>query len=192
MRWLTVLVALGILVLGFPSGVSRVLEHFQPPVLSLAKAQPGPAKAEWIVVLGAAQYNGHPSPILKNRLEAAVRLYREGKARRIATTGGRSPGDTYSEGQAGCRYLMARGVPKSALYCEGKSRNTWENLENLVPVVGAAPILIVTDDPHLPRALIFAERLGLKASGYPVQGQFKDSYRQRETLLAFLAQLGLK
>ncbi|MCL6525851.1 MAG: YdcF family protein [Thermaceae bacterium] len=182
----------GALLLAFPGTVSRALEHLQPLALSQAKAQSGPLKAEWIVVLGAAQYNGHPSPILKNRLEAALRLYREGKARRIATTGGRSPGDAYSEGQVGCRYLMERGVPRSALYCESRSRNTWENLENLLPVVGKHPILIVTDEPHLPRALIFAERLGLQARGHPVQGQFKESYRQRETLLAFLAQLGLK
>ncbi|MBF6595113.1 MAG: YdcF family protein [Thermaceae bacterium] len=194
MRWLTVLIALGILsLLALPSTLSLVQKHFQPPTLSLARAQPSyPVKAQWIVVLGAAQFNGHPSIILRNRLEAALRLYQQGKAAHIATTGGYGLGDAYSEGGVGCRYLESRGVPKSALYCEQKSRTTWENLENLGPVVGKSPIIIVTDEPHLPRALIFAERLGLQASGYPVQGQFKESYRQRESLLTFLARLGFK
>ncbi|MER3555119.1 MAG: YdcF family protein [Meiothermus sp.] len=192
MRWLTGLIALGILAFAFPGTLSHVLNHFGPPAFSLGKAQSGTGKAEWIIVLGAAQLNGHPSVILKNRLEAALKLYRKGKAPRIATTGGRSPGDRYSEGQVGCQYLHDRGVPKEALYCEGESRNTWENLENITKVIGDKPAIIVTDEPHLPRALIFAERLGIQASGYPVQGQFKESYRQRENLLAFLAQLGLK
>lgn len=192
MRWLAGLIALGILALAFPGTWSRVWGHLGPPSFSLVKAQSGTKKAEWIIVLGAAQLNGRPSVILRNRLEAALKLYQEGKAPRIATTGGRSAGDRYSEGQVGCQYLRSRGVPEDALYCESQSRNTWENLENVARVIGDKPAIIVTDEPHLPRALIFAERLGFQASGYPVRGQFKESYRQRENLLAFLAQLGLK
>ncbi len=149
-------------------------------------------RADWIVVLGAAQLNGAPSAILRNRLEAALRLYRLGYAPRIAVTGGRRPGDRFSEGEVGCRYLQAGGVPRSALYCEQKSRRTWENLVNIAPIVGSSRVIIVTDEPHLPRALILAEHIGLEATGFAVRGQFKDSYWQREGWLTLLARLGVR
>lgn len=149
-------------------------------------------KADWIVVLGAAQYDGEPSVIFRNRLEAALRLYQQGYAPRIAVTGGRAPGDRYSEGGVGCQYLQAKGIPRSALYCEEQSRRTLENLINIAPVVGRSQIIIVTDEPHLPRALILAEQLGLRASGFAVRGDFKESYWQRESWLALLARLGVR
>jgi len=149
-------------------------------------------KADWIVVLGAAQYNGEPSLIFRNRLEAALRLYQQGYAPRIAVTGGRRPGDRFSEGQVGCQYLQARGVPRLALYCEQKSRRTIENLTNIAPIVGQSKVIIVTDEPHLPRALILARQLGLQASGFAVRGQFKECYWQREGWLALLARLGVR
>ncbi|MCS7059350.1 MAG: YdcF family protein [Meiothermus sp.] len=156
------------------------------------KAASSPGKADWIVVLGAAQYNGEPSVIFRNRLEAALQLYRQGYAPRIAVTGGRRPGDRYSEGEVGCRYLEARGVPRRALFCEQKSRRTWENLSNIAPVLGGSRAIIVTDEPHLPRALILADQLGLRATGYAVRGNFRESYRQREAWLALLARLGIR
>lgn len=157
------------------------------------KASPGALQnADWIVVLGAAQYNGEPSIIFRNRLEAALQLYRQGYAPRIAVTGGRSAGDRYSEGEVGCAYLKAKGVPPSALHCEQQSRRTVENLANIAPVVGKSKVIIVTDEPHLPRALILAEQLGLKASGFAVRGNFKESYWQREGWLAVLARLGVR
>ncbi|MCS7067610.1 MAG: YdcF family protein [Meiothermus sp.] len=176
MRWIwaLVLLALGLL-------------YFSPKAASSALQ-----KADWIVVLGAAQYNGEPSVIFRNRLEAALRLYRQGYAPRIAVTGGRRPGDRFSEGEVGCRYLQARGVPRSVLYCEQQSRRTWENLSYIAPVIGKSKTIIVTDEPHLPRALILAEHLGLKAAGFAVRGQFKESYWQRESWLAVLARLGVR
>ena len=79
---------------------------------------------DWIVVLGAAQYGGRPSPALERRLQAALHLFREGRGRRIAVAGGKAPEDLYSEGEVGCRYLAARGVPEEALFCETRSRST--------------------------------------------------------------------
>lgn len=161
-------------------------------LLSPTAASSPPAKAEWIVVLGAAQYNGYPSLILRNRLEAALGLYRQGKAAKIAVTGGRGLGDRYSEGAVGCNYLKDRGVPASALYCEQDSTSTWENLSNIAPVVGKSGIILVTDEPHLPRALILAQQLGLNATGNPVKGSFKASYWQREGWLSLLARFGVR
>ncbi|WP_027894172.1 YdcF family protein [Calidithermus chliarophilus] len=151
----------------------------------------GAAGLRYIVVLGAAQYNGKPSPIFKNRLEAALGLYRQGAAPAVVVTGGRQPGDRYSEGEVGCNYLRLRGVPSEALACEQRSRSTWQNLANILPLVKGQPILIVTDEPHLPRALLLAERLGLKAQGFAVKGNFSQAYYQRETVLTLLAHMGI-
>ena len=161
---------------------------FGPRAASSAASQPN---AQWIVVLGAAQYNGQPSPIFRNRLEAALSLYRQKAAPKIVVTGGRKPGDNYTEGEAGCRYLMHRGVPQTALACENTSRSTFENLSNIRGRVEGNRVIIVTDEPHLPRALILATHLGIRATGYAVKGEFTSAYWQRENWLALLARVGV-
>ncbi len=143
------------------------------------------------LVLGAAQYDGRPSPIFKGRLEAALELYRSGRVSRIVVSGGSREGDRYSEGEAGCRYLAAHGVPESALSCETESRSTWENLLYSKPLLKGKPVWLVTDEPHLPRALLLARELGIDARGWPVQGRFSEEYVLRERLLYTLARLGL-
>lgn len=157
-------------------------------VLLTAQAQGGYA---WIVVLGAAQYEGQPSPALKRRLEAALALYRQGLAPKVAVTGGRAPGDRYSEGEVGCRYLVQRRVPRAALLCEGESQNTYENLLFLRPYLEGR-ILLVTDAPHLPRALFLARTLGLRAEGHPVPGAYPLGYWVREALYRLWLYLGLR
>ena len=156
--------------------------------LSAAFAQGGYA---FLVVLGAAQYGGRPSPALERRLEAALVLYRQGLAPRIAVAGGRSPGDRFSEGEVGCRYLEAKGVPKEALLCETRSQNTYENLLFLKPHL-RGKVLLVTDAPHLPRALLLARLLGLEAEGHPVPGAYPLGYWAREALYRLWLYLGLK
>ncbi len=146
--------------------------------------------ADGLVVLGAAQYDGRPSPVFAHRLEAAFRLWKAGAAPRILVTGGKRPGDRFSEGAAGCRYLRRLGVPKKALICEEKSTSTWENLLAAKRVFGRKQVILVTDAPHLPRALLLARRLGLVARGYPVRGRFAQRYLWRERLLYLAARLG--
>ncbi|WP_370532205.1 YdcF family protein [Thermus sp.] len=145
----------------------------------------------WIVVLGAAQYGGRPSPALERRLQAALALYQKGLAPRIAVAGGKAPGDAWTEGEVGCRYLARRGVPREALLCETLSQNTYENLLFLKPHL-QGPILLVTDAPHLPRALFLARLLGLEAGGYPVPGPYPLSYWVREALYRLWLYLGLR
>jgi uncharacterized SAM-binding protein YcdF (DUF218 family) len=145
----------------------------------------------WIVVLGAAQYGGRPSPALERRLEAALSLYQKGLAPRIAVAGGRAPGDRWSEGEVGCRYLKARGVPEKALLCETQSQNTYENLLFLRPHL-TGPVLLVTDAPHLPRALFLARLLGIRAQGHPVPGPYPLGYWAREALYRLWLYLGLR
>ena len=146
--------------------------------------------ADGLVVLGAAQYDGRPSPVFAHRLEAAFRLWKAGAAPKILVTGGKRPGDRFSEGGAGCRYLRRLGVPKKALICEEKSTSTWENLLAAKRIFGRKQVILVTDAPHLPRALLLARRLGLVARGYPVRGRFALRYLWRERLLYLAARLG--
>ncbi len=145
----------------------------------------------WIVVLGAAQYGGHPSPVLERRLQAALALHQKGLAPRIAVAGGKAPGDRYSEGEVGCRYLRERGIPREALLCETQSQSTYENLLFLKPLLRGR-VLLVTDAPHLPRALFLARALGLRAEGYGVPGAYPLGYRLRETLYRLWLYLGFR
>jgi len=143
--------------------------------------------AAGIVVLGAAQYNGEPSPIFRARLLLAKRLWEAGLAEKILVTGGRGENARYAEGEVGCNYLARLGVPKSALLCETESKSTWENLKAAKEVFKDAEVIIVTDAPHLPRALLYAKKLGLRAKGFAVEGEFSPEYRYRERLYYYLS-----
>ncbi|GGM91174.1 hypothetical protein GCM10007092_00120 [Thermus composti] len=145
----------------------------------------------FLVVLGAAQYGGRPSPALERRLKAALALYQKGLAPRIAVAGGKAKGDLWSEGEVGCRYLRDHGVPEEALLCETQSQSTYENLLFLKPYLKGR-VLLITDAPHLKRALFLARLLGLKADGYPVEGHYSLAYWMRETLYRLWLYLGLK
>ena len=87
-----------------------------------------PAPSDAIVVLGAAQYDGTPSPVLAARLDHALDLYDDGVAPMIVVTGGRQPGDRFTEATAGATYLHAHGVPDDAILRETSGRSSWESL----------------------------------------------------------------
>lgn len=166
-------------------------------ILSLLTACGSPGsevlrKSDWILVLGAAQYNGVPSRIFRNRLDAAAQLYQQGLAPRILITGGRQPGDLHSEGEAGRNYLIDLGLPAHTLYAETRSRSTYQNLLLALPWVKNRKIIAVTDQPHLPRALLLARQLGLEAQGHAVEGNYSQGYRSRERLLYLLTWLGFR
>ncbi len=91
--------------------------------------------ADAIVVLGAAQYGGRPSPVLKSRLDHALGLYKAQRAPRVVLTGGRRPGDLISEAAAGRRYLVRRGIPNDAMMLEPAGRTS------LASIFGAAQLL---------------------------------------------------
>lgn len=127
-----------------------------------------PHKADAIVVLGTAQYNGRPSPVFRARLDRALELYEEGYAPLLVMTGGNMPGDVYTEAETGAQYLIDRGVPESAIVWENTSRNTWDNFALADPVMqerGVSSVLIVSDGFHLLRAELIARSLGYTAYG---------------------------
>lgn len=121
--------------------------------------------AEAIVVLGAAQYAGHPSPVLRARLDHALALYERGLAPRLIVTGGRGNGDTTSEAEVSRRYVERRGVPDSAVLIEPNGRTTEESMIGVAALMRRQPsrdVILVSDPFHMLRLAIIARQLGLR------------------------------
>jgi len=130
-----------------------------------------PRRAGAIVVMGAAQYDGVPSPDLAARLDEAVVLWREHLAPTVMVTGSKEPGDRYTEAQASARYLVSAGIPHSDIEQAG-GRDSWENLADAAPSLLARhqdPVLMVTDEFHEDRSLAIASSVGLTAYPTPTQ-----------------------
>jgi vancomycin permeability regulator SanA len=110
--------------------------------------------ADAIVVLGAAQYNGRPSPVLKARLDHAFDLYRKGYARTIITTGSYGPDPNFSEAEVGTKYLMQRGVDSSNIITDQGGGSTYDSIDaasGLLKAMGWKTALVVSDGFHLYR-----------------------------------------
>ena len=117
-----------------------------------------------IVVLGAAQYDGKPSPVLRARVDHAIELYRRRLAGRIIFTGGVGDRDTTSEAAVAQRYAIERGVPARAILIETVGRSTSESLQQVAALMEAAPsrdVILVSDPFHMLRLSILARRYGL-------------------------------
>lgn len=143
-----------------------------------ASLQDGAGSTEAIVVLGAAQYDGRPSPALRARLDHAAKLYRDGHAPVVWVTGGRQPGDRTTEGKSGYDYLRAQGLPDEALQIENQGRNTWESLaatSRFLRERGTTEVLLVSDPYHSYRLAGIAKELGLVPRVSPTPGRPLDA-----------------
>jgi uncharacterized SAM-binding protein YcdF (DUF218 family) len=119
--------------------------------------------AESIVVLGAAQYDGHPSPVLRARLDHAVDLWNHHMARIVILTGGRGPGDTTSEAAVGRGYVRRHGVPDDAILLENEGRTTRASLlavSRMLNNRGMKTAILVSDPFHMLRLWILSRRFG--------------------------------
>ncbi len=126
-----------------------------------------PQQADAIVVLGAAQFNGRPSRVFQARLDHALTLYDQGYAPVIVVTGGKMPGDAYTEAETAELYLIDRGVPASSILSEQEGRDTWQSMQGVADVLegrGVDSLLIVSDGYHLLRSRLMAEDLGFNVS----------------------------
>jgi uncharacterized SAM-binding protein YcdF (DUF218 family) len=126
--------------------------------------------AEAIVVLGAAQYVGRPSPVLKARLDHALSLWRRQLAPRMVFTGGTGEGDTTSEAAVGRNYALRHGVPDSAILLESHGRTTSESMQAVAALLhdrGLMRVILVSDGFHMRRLSIIARRNGLEPYGSP-------------------------
>ncbi|HWC34481.1 MAG TPA: YdcF family protein [Mycobacteriales bacterium] len=127
-------------------------------------------RSDAIVVLGASQYNGRPSPVFAARLDHALVLYNEGVAAHIVTVGGKQPGDAYTEGASGATYLHDHGVPRSALVALQTGSDTLRSLravKSSFTAHGWHSAVLVTDPWHCLRARTMARDLGIKADTSP-------------------------
>lgn len=129
------------------------------------------AKADAIVVMGAAQYDGRPSPQLAARLDHVVELWNLGVAPLVIVTGGNQPGDRFTEASASHDYLVDRGVPEAAIAEEANSHSTWEAFVNLRTLVekfvipaNTKSIVVVTDPFHSLRSRLIADENGFAAA----------------------------
>lgn len=135
-----------------------------------------------IVVLGASQFNGRPSPVLEARLDHALDLYNGDVAPTVVTVGGSRPGDRYTEGNAGRRWLVDHGVRAGDAIAVEKGADTLESLRAVAELAtdrGWSSIVLVTDPWHALRTRTMARDLGLEAESSPTrQG---PAVRTRET-----------
>ena len=147
-------------------------------------------RADAIVVMGAAQYDGHPSPVFRARLDHAAALFRRGLAPLVIVTGGTGTGDTVSEAVVGRRYLVAAGLPAAAVEAESMGRTSAPSVRaaaERVRTLGGARAVFVSDGFHLLRLGFLARRFGIRALGSPAPGSPITSNSRRE-LGYFLAE----
>ena len=166
-------------------------------ILQAAKESPR-EKADVIVVFGAAQYAGHPSPVLKARLDHAFELYEKGMAPVVITTGGAGQDPEYSEGGVGRDYLLRRGVPEQALIAETQGTDTAKSADRVANIMrenGMKRCIAVSDVYHVFRIRALLEKEGVEVEVAPrpqsrphsLWERFRTVVREATSFLAWKA-----
>ena len=125
-----------------------------------------------IVVLGAAQYDGKPSPVLRARLDHAIHLYRRGVADTLIMTGGTGPGDTVSEAVVGKRYAVKAGIPEADILTEKEGLTSLQSMRAVAAMMerhGLRSAVLVSDPFHMLRLRLLALRVGIRARSSPTR-----------------------
>jgi uncharacterized SAM-binding protein YcdF (DUF218 family) len=128
--------------------------------------------ADAIVVMGAAQYNGTPSPLFAARLDHAIDLYRAGIAHRLIVTGGKQEGDRTTEAASARTYAISHGVPDDAILAEDHSRTTLQSIRGVATLMRDERLktaVFVSDPSHMLRVLRMASDEGIEAYGSPTR-----------------------
>ena len=128
--------------------------------------------ADAIVVMGAAQYDGRPSPLFAARLDHAIDLYHDGVAPRLIVTGGKREGDRTTEAASAREYAVRHDVPEHAILLEDTSRTTLQSIrgvETLMRDEGLESAVFVSDPSHMLRVLRMAADVGIDAYGSPTR-----------------------
>ena len=155
----------------------------------------GSRPADAIVVLGAAQYDGRPSPALKARLDHVVDLWRDDIGAHVVVTGGKQPGDRFTEATASATYLRARGIPDDKILREVQGRSSFQSLADAASFLqrrGLRRVVLVSDAYHAARIEGIAEEVGLDASVSPTpatRNQVNARRYVRETLFVAAARV---
>jgi uncharacterized SAM-binding protein YcdF (DUF218 family) len=141
------------------------------------------APADAIVVMGAAQYNGRPSPVFKARLDHAAELFRRRLAPRMIVAGGIGSGVAVREADVGRRYLLAPGMDTAAVVAIGTGRSTEPALRAAAAWIrshGGHRVILVSDGFHMLRLCLIARRLGLLPLASPARSSPIASNRRLE------------
>lgn len=150
-----------LVILGLLTGFVLWIISASAVLIWSARDEARPAQA--IVVLGAAQYAGRPSPVLRARLDHALGLWKRDLASLLILTGGTGVGDTTSEAAVGRTYAKKRGVPDTLILVENEGRTTSESMKavaGMLEVRGLHSALLVSDPFHMLRLRILARRFG--------------------------------
>jgi uncharacterized SAM-binding protein YcdF (DUF218 family) len=134
-------------------------------LVMLAGAVPNERRADAILVLGAAQYNGRPSPVLRARLDHALDLYDRGLAPRLIFTGGIGTGDTLSEAEVSRRYAVRHGVPDTLILLERQGVTSAQSVGAAAALMRAHDLetaLVVSDSYHMLRIELLVRRSGIR------------------------------
>jgi uncharacterized SAM-binding protein YcdF (DUF218 family) len=154
------------------AGTAGVLAYLTNQVRAAAERDER-RPADLIIVLGAAEYRGLPSPVLKSRLDHALALYRQGLAPRILTTGGSGGDPDFTEGEVGRNYLVRKGVPSEAILVEPEAETTFQSVlaaGEIMARMNLRTCILVTDGYHVLRAQRMLEERGLEVYGSPRPG----------------------
>ncbi len=162
---------------------------------TLDEAQP----ADAILVLGAAEYHGRPSPVLQARLNHALVLYLKGFAPYILTTGGAGGDPVYTEGGVGRTYLIRHNVPASAILADPEGATTAESVRAAVALLRARNLhscIVVSDGYHIYRVKRLLEKRGIKVYGSPRPGEPRSRNELRwlyfrQAVAYLLSQIGI-
>jgi uncharacterized SAM-binding protein YcdF (DUF218 family) len=176
MKWI-VAVALLLVLAGMLVKVTQVAaEIHQQSVIDEAQS------ADAIIVLGAAEYRGKPSPVLEARLNHALFLYLKNMAPRIITTGGAGGDPVFTEGSVGRTYLTERGVPPEAIVVEREAETTSQSVAAVVEIMRRMNLqsaIVVSDGYHIFRVKKMLESSGLKVYGSPRPSVPPGGWRER-------------
>ncbi len=137
--------------------------------------------ADVILILGAAEYRGKPSPVLRGRLEHGLELYRARKAPLILTTGGAGGDPVFTEGEVGRDYLVRQGVPSEAILVESEGETTMHSVAaagEIMRRMNLKSCIVVSDGYHIYRTEKMLERLGFQVYGSPRPETARNDGRQ--------------
>jgi uncharacterized SAM-binding protein YcdF (DUF218 family) len=138
--------------------------------------------ADAIIVLGAAEYRGKPSPVLEARLNHALYLYLKGLAPRVITTGGAGGDPVFTEGSVGRAYLSERGVPPEAIVVEREAESTAQSVAAVAEIMRRMNLksaIVVSDGYHIFRVKKMLESSGLQVYGSPRPSPVSGTWREQ-------------
>jgi uncharacterized SAM-binding protein YcdF (DUF218 family) len=156
-------------------------------------------RSDMIIVMGAAEYRGRPSPVLRARLDHAAEWYRDRFAPLILTTGGAGGDPKFTEAEVGRSYLIDRGIPPEQIVVENRGQTTAQSLAaafEIMQRMGLRSCIVVSDGYHIFRAKKYLQAEGLTVFGSPrvssPQPEWKEWWEYMRQAVGFaLWQIGL-